>query len=125
MFNNLNSRSSELACSLSTPITAQLIPQVDYHDQQFIQEYDIYSLGKSLFDCKEFERAAFFLENCKSSKGFFLHMYAKFLVGQIMCFMYIFYYHGHHYHLYHDNHGYHLHHYYFHCHHFKYHHFHK
>ena len=63
------------------PTTAELVPQVDFHETQFIKEFDVFCLGKSLFDCKEFERAAFFLEDCKSNKGFFLHMYARFLVG--------------------------------------------
>lgn len=87
LLNRLNyyHRSAELACSLTIPTTAQLLPKVDYNDYQFIQEYDVYLMGKSMFDCKEFERAAFFLENCKSNKGFFLHMYAKFLVSLLIC----------------------------------------
>jgi anaphase-promoting complex subunit 8 len=40
-----------------------------------------YLLGKSYFDCKEYNRAAFVLEGCKSLKSKYLRLYSKFLVG--------------------------------------------
>lgn len=39
-----------------------------------------YLLGKSYFDCKEYERAAFVLKDCRSYKSKFLRLYSKFLV---------------------------------------------
>lgn len=43
-------------------------------------EYDKYLLGKSYFDVKEFDRAAFVLEKCKSARCRFLRIYSKYLV---------------------------------------------
>jgi anaphase-promoting complex subunit 8 len=37
-------------------------------------------LGKSYFDCKEYDRAAFVLRGCQSLKSKFLRLYSKFLV---------------------------------------------
>ena len=39
-----------------------------------------YLLGKSYFDCKEYDRAAFALKGCQSYKSQFLRLYSKFLV---------------------------------------------
>ncbi|CAG8490346.1 10735_t:CDS:10 [Cetraspora pellucida] len=45
-------------------------------------EFDKYLLGKSYFDVKEFDRAAFVLEKCTSSKCRFLKGYSKYLAGE-------------------------------------------
>ncbi|CAG8463759.1 9999_t:CDS:2 [Diversispora eburnea] len=45
-------------------------------------EYDKYLLGKSYFDVKEFDRATFVLEKCKSAKCRFLRIYSKYLAGE-------------------------------------------
>ncbi|CAG8526516.1 6670_t:CDS:10 [Acaulospora morrowiae] len=45
-------------------------------------EYDKYLLGKSYFDVKEFDRAAFVLEKCRSAKCRFLRIYSKYLAGE-------------------------------------------
>jgi len=39
-----------------------------------------YLLGKSYFDCKEYDRAAFALKGCQSCKSQFLRLHSKFLV---------------------------------------------
>jgi len=39
-----------------------------------------YLLGKSYFDCKEYDRATFVLKNCQSLKAKFLKLYARYLV---------------------------------------------
>ena len=39
-------------------------------------------MGKSYFDVREFERAAFFTAECSSNKGYFLHIYATYLAGE-------------------------------------------
>ena len=38
-------------------------------------------LAKTFFDLREYERAAFFVDDCQSNKAFFLHMYADYLVS--------------------------------------------
>jgi anaphase-promoting complex subunit 8 len=50
--------------------------------QQFLKEYDCFTLAKSYFDLKEYDRAAYFLTDCKSSKGYFLHMYSRYMSGE-------------------------------------------
>src|SRR5271154_1143962 len=39
-----------------------------------------YLLGKSYFDCKEYDRTSFALKGCQSYKSQFLRLYSKFLV---------------------------------------------
>ncbi|XP_031555451.1 cell division cycle protein 23 homolog [Actinia tenebrosa] len=74
--------SAELACSIPTPTTIELLPKHNHYDTQFTKEYDVFCLGKALFDSKEFERAAFFLAECKSHKALFLRFYSSFLAGE-------------------------------------------
>lgn len=50
--------------------------------QDFLEDFDKFTLAKSFFDLREYERAAFFVEDCQSSKAFFLHMYASYLAGE-------------------------------------------
>lgn len=45
-----------------------------------MQDLPRYLLGKSYFDCKEYDRAAFALTGCQSLKSKFLRLYSKFLV---------------------------------------------
>jgi len=47
--------------------------------QLFLEDYDQYTLATSYFDLKEYDRAAFFLKDCKSPKCYFLYMYAQYL----------------------------------------------
>jgi Anaphase promoting complex subunit 8 / Cdc23 len=44
------------------------------------QDLPKYFLGKSYFDCKEYERVAFVLKDCQSLKSKFLRLYSKYLV---------------------------------------------
>lgn len=46
------------------------------------QDLPKYLLGKSYFDCKEYDRAAFTLNGCQSLKSKFLRLYSKYLVGE-------------------------------------------
>ena len=41
------------------------------------EEADVYLMAKSYFDLKEYDRCAFFTEECKSMKVNFLHFYAR------------------------------------------------
>ena len=47
------------------------------------QDLPRYLLGKSYFDCKEYDRAAFVLTDCQSLKSKFLRLYSKFLVTNL------------------------------------------
>ena len=51
--------------------------------QDFLAEFDQYTLAKSYFDLKEYDRAAYFVDKCRSQKAFFLHVYARYLVRLI------------------------------------------
>ena len=73
-------RSAELAFSLPSFNSSDHLPRTDYKDEQFIKDFDKYTLGKIFFDLKEFDRAAFFLEGCTSQKAYFLYLYARFMV---------------------------------------------
>ena len=50
------------------------------------QDLPKYLLGKSYFDCKEYDRAAFVLAGCQSLKSKFLRLYSKFLVTNSLIF---------------------------------------
>ncbi|WAR22047.1 CDC23-like protein, partial [Mya arenaria] len=41
--------------------------------------YDKYTLATSYFDLKEYDRAAYFLKECRSKKCFFLYIYSQYL----------------------------------------------
>lgn len=49
---------------------------------QFMKEFDRYSLAKSYFDLREYDRAAFFTEGCQSEKAKFLHLYSRYMSGE-------------------------------------------
>lgn len=71
-------RAAELANSLDTPVCN--LPSVP-HTILFVQEYPLYAYGKSLYDIKEYRRAAHALRNAKSDEGFFLRCYSLFMVS--------------------------------------------
>jgi hypothetical protein len=50
--------------------------------QDFYEEYDKYALASSYFDLKEYDRAVYFLQDCNSSKNYFLHMYGRYLADE-------------------------------------------
>jgi len=74
--------SSELAFSITSFTSSEYLPKTDYSDEEFIKDFDKYTLGKTFFDLKEFDRAAFFLEGCTSPKAYFLYMYSRYLAGE-------------------------------------------
>jgi len=55
-------RSAELAFSIPSFPSSEHLPKTDYYDPQFVKDFDKYTLGKTFFDLKEFDRAAFFLD---------------------------------------------------------------
>ncbi|EPX74796.1 anaphase-promoting complex subunit Apc8 [Schizosaccharomyces octosporus yFS286] len=67
----------------STP-TAELEEDTATTNERILEfkEDTTYILAKAYFDCKEFERAAYTLQNCKSSKSLFLQLYSKYLSGE-------------------------------------------
>ena len=75
-------RSAELAFSIPSFTSSENLPKTDYYDPQFVKDFDKYTLGKTFFDLKEFDRASFFLEDCTSHKAYFLYMYSRYLVSK-------------------------------------------
>lgn len=73
---------AELAFSIPSFATPEHLPVTDYRDPEFLKDFDKYTLGKAYFDLKEFKRAAFFLEDCTSHKGYFILMYSHYLDGE-------------------------------------------
>jgi len=74
--------SAELAFSIPSFPSSDHLPKTDYYDPQFVKDFDRYTLGKTFFDLKEFDRAAFFLDGCTSHKAYFLYMYSRYLAGE-------------------------------------------
>lgn len=50
--------------------------------QDFLVEYDKYALATSYFDLKEYDRAAYFIQDAKHLKIYFLCMYARYLADE-------------------------------------------
>lgn len=73
---------AELSYALSgvQPDPIEMLPAEENSD--FLQEIDKYTLAKSYFDIREYDRAAYFTEDCKSSKAKFLHLFAKYSSGE-------------------------------------------
>ncbi|XP_066595243.1 cell division cycle protein 23 homolog [Prorops nasuta] len=46
------------------------------------EEDDIYTLAKTYFDLKEYDRASYFIEQCKTPKARFLYLYSRYLSGE-------------------------------------------
>lgn len=55
---------------------------VDLYLSETSEEEDTYILAKTYFDLKEYDRAAYFTEQCKTSKVRFLHLYSRYLSGE-------------------------------------------
>ena len=53
-----------------------------YNDEQFVKEFDKYTLAKTYFDLKEFGRAAACVEECTSQKAYFMNVYARYWAGE-------------------------------------------
>lgn len=47
-------------------------------DVDDVDESDTYDLAKAYFDLKEYDRSAFFSQDCKSSRCVFLHFFSRF-----------------------------------------------
>lgn len=45
-------------------------------------DYDNYLLAKSYYDCKEYDRAAYFTRNCESSIPKFIHLYSTYMAKE-------------------------------------------
>ncbi|XP_029681036.1 cell division cycle protein 23 homolog [Formica exsecta] len=61
--------------------------KLDVHDltadiSETFQEEDTYTLAKTYFDLKEYDRAAYFTKDCTSPKVRFLHLYSRYLSGE-------------------------------------------
>lgn len=63
------------------------MPQLE-HSPDFIKEFSVYWMAKSLFDLREYRRAAHALRLCKSDEAFFLKCYSLYLVGGTLVISY-------------------------------------
>ncbi|KAG9490592.1 cell division cycle protein 23 homolog isoform X3 [Eleutherodactylus coqui] len=72
---------SELAFSLES-IPLSELPSAPALTEEDAEDLDAYTLAKSYFDLKEYDRAAYFLRGCKSQKAYFLYMYSRYLSGE-------------------------------------------
>lgn len=54
----------------------------DIYLSETSEEEDTYILAKTYFDLKEYDRAAYFTEQCKTPKVRFLHLYCRYLSGE-------------------------------------------
>uniref|UniRef100_A0A1B6E2C3 Cdc23 domain-containing protein n=2 Tax=Clastoptera arizonana TaxID=38151 RepID=A0A1B6E2C3_9HEMI len=50
-------------------------------------EYDIFAMAKCYFDCKEYERCAYFTKNCKTPCIRFLHYFSSYLAIELKSIM--------------------------------------
>lgn len=73
-------RSIELANSLET--SESVAPPQLEHSSEFLLEFSVYWMAKSLFDLREYRRAAHTLRQCKSDEAFFLRCYSLYLVSE-------------------------------------------
>ncbi|KAM9694918.1 cell division cycle protein 23 homolog isoform 3-T3 [Trichechus inunguis] len=73
--------SAELAFSLPPLPLAELQPPPPVTEED-ARDMDAYTLAKSYFDVKEYDRAAHFLHGCNSKKAYFLYMYSRYLSGE-------------------------------------------
>ncbi|XP_013402626.1 cell division cycle protein 23 homolog [Lingula anatina] len=73
--------SAEMIFSLNQVPTNALQVQPTASDV-FCKEYDRYTLAKSYFDLKEYDRAAFFTEECEDPKVYFLNKFSRYLAGE-------------------------------------------
>ncbi|TFK00567.1 DNA-directed RNA polymerases I, II, and III subunit RPABC3 isoform 2 [Platysternon megacephalum] len=72
---------SELAFALD-PLPLSELPAAPVLTEEDARDLDAYTLAKSYFDLKEYDRAAYFLRGCKSQKAYFLYMYSRYLSGE-------------------------------------------
>ncbi|XP_064885413.1 cell division cycle protein 23 homolog isoform X2 [Columba livia] len=72
---------SELAFALE-PLPLSELPPPPALTEEDARDLDAYTLAKSYFDLKEYDRAAYFLRGCKSQKAYFLYMYSRYLSGE-------------------------------------------
>lgn len=73
-------RAADLAISLCDVSVEQ--PAKSQQTNPFwLAEFDSYLMGLSCFNSGEFQRAVFHLTNCRSSKAYFLKIYATYMVS--------------------------------------------
>lgn len=72
-------RAIELANGIAT-VEQPVVPEI-HRSSLFHAESIRYYMGKSLFDLREFRRAAHALSDCKCDEAFFLRCYSLFLVS--------------------------------------------
>ncbi|XP_047471671.1 cell division cycle protein 23 homolog [Penaeus chinensis] len=70
-----------LYCVRDVKLEEAIPSSYSYYDQ-LGDELDHYHLAKSYFDLKEYDRCAYFTEDCTTDLGKFLHLYSQYLSGE-------------------------------------------
>ncbi|XP_043522486.1 cell division cycle protein 23 homolog isoform X1 [Frieseomelitta varia] len=73
---------AELSYSLKDVKIDVLDTTADLYLADTSEEEDTYILAKTYFDLKEYDRAAYFTEECKTPKVRFLYLYSRYLSGE-------------------------------------------
>ncbi|KAK1136234.1 hypothetical protein K0M31_000799 [Melipona bicolor] len=73
---------AELSYSLKDVKVDVLDTTADLYLADTSEEEDTYILAKTYFDLKEYDRAAYFTEECKTPKVRFLYLYSRYLSGE-------------------------------------------
>lgn len=74
---------AELNFSIShVKLDASKVDKINAVESGDAQETETYILAKSYFDLKEYDRCAYFTQNCTSSRARFLHLYATYFSGE-------------------------------------------
>ncbi|CAL4081947.1 unnamed protein product, partial [Meganyctiphanes norvegica] len=75
-------RLSELLVCMKDVTLEEPLPSSPNLYDSLGDELDNYHLAKAYFDLKEYDRCAYFTENCNSILGRFLHLYSRYLSGE-------------------------------------------
>lgn len=66
-------------CLANVQLTPEEYPQLS---NDFEDEYDTYLMAKTFFESKEYDRCAYFTQNCITPKPRFLYLFSKYLSGE-------------------------------------------
>ncbi len=75
-----NCRVIELSNSITSECNVLTTPT---YSPEFASECGVYYMAKSLYDLREFRKAAHTLKNCQSDEAFFLRNYCLYMVSRI------------------------------------------
>ncbi|XP_064602219.1 cell division cycle protein 23 homolog isoform X2 [Liolophura sinensis] len=73
---------AEMAFALRETIDYKEIQEIIQKSQTLGADYEKYTLARSYFDVKEYDRAAYFIQDCSHPKVYFLYMYSRYLADE-------------------------------------------